>query len=57
MYVIIILIKLFKIVKNNTNVPCARAAHAACSNENLEMFIYGGSILGNLTYLNNTHIQ
>lgn len=24
-------------------VPCARAAHAACSNENLQMVVYGGS--------------
>lgn len=31
-----------KIVTGN-NIPCPRAAHAACSNDHLQMVIYGGS--------------
>jgi hypothetical protein len=31
------------LLANSNNTPCPRAAHAACSNENLQMVIYGGS--------------
>jgi len=28
---------------NGNTIPCPRAAHAACSNDNLQMVVYGGS--------------
>ncbi len=32
-----------KILVGGTNIPCPRAAHSGCSNDNLQMVVYGGS--------------
>jgi hypothetical protein len=48
-YVLNLMTKIWtKLEVNGTSAPCPRAAHASCSNDNLQMVVYGGSTGSNL---------